>query len=259
MELQGRGVIVTGGGSGIGAGLCRHFAAQGARVAVIDRDEAGAKAVADEIGGLALVGDVADPDTMPRLTAVAEESFGQLSIVVLNAGRTCRQSGVDELDLDDYRSLNAVNVDGVVYGLCAAVPALRRAGGGLVVATASLAGLTAIPRNPLYTLTKHAVVGYVRAAGARLAAEGIRVCAVCPGYTDTPILGDRRALFDGFPLMSVDDIVAAVQGIVERGKGGEAWYVQPGRESAPYKFRGIPGPAGSAPPPAGALVDVREQ
>ena len=249
MDLKGRGVIVTGGGSGIGAALARRFAGLGAFVAIIDRDADATRAVADEIAGLALPGDVSDPDIMPMFTAIASDRFGRLDLVVLNAGVGGKQPGVEALDVDAYRQLVGVNVDHVVYGLSAAVPVLRKYGGGTVIVTASLAGLLPMATDPLYTLTKHAVVGYVRAAGARLADEGIRVCALCPGFVDTPLIDAEREQFGGFPLLSTDDVVAAVDAILDRGKSGEAWFVQPGREPAPYGFRGVPGPAGGIAPP----------
>ena len=255
MDLTGRTALVTGGASGIGAAVVRRLAAAGAHVAVIDRDEAAARAIADEVAGLALPGDVADPDIMPMLTAVAEDRFGRLDVVFLNAGTTGGQSGLHDLDVARYRAVLGVNVDHIVFGTCAAVPALRRAGGGVIVATASLAGLLPLPGDALYTLTKHAVVGYVRAAGVTLAEEGIRLCAVCPGYTDTPLIADHRDQFGDFPMLSVDDIADAVEAIIERGVSGEAWYVQPGREPAPYGFRGVPGPLGGVSPPSLNLAE----
>ncbi|WP_028927100.1 SDR family oxidoreductase [Pseudonocardia acaciae] len=251
MELNGKGALVTGGASGIGAAVARKLAEGGARVAVVDRDESGASRVAGEVAGLALPGDVSDPEVMPRLVAEAEREFGRLDVVFLNAGTTARQPGVAELDLADYRRIVGVNLDHVVFGTCAATPALRRAGGGAIVATASLAGLTPMPNDPLYTMTKHAVVGYARSAGLALRADGIRMCAVCPGFADTPLIAEQRDQFTGagFPLLTAEDVADAVLAILDRGTSGEAWFVQPGREPAPYGFRGIPGPAGSTPPP----------
>jgi NAD(P)-dependent dehydrogenase (short-subunit alcohol dehydrogenase family) len=256
MDLSNKVALVTGGGSGIGAAATRMLAAAGARVAVVDLDESGAKAVADEVGGLAIPGDVGVPDAMQTIVDQVEAHFGRLDIVLLNAGITGGQPGVDELDLDKYRTLMAVNVDHVVFGLVAAVPALRRAGGGSIVATASLAGLVPVPGGALYALTKHAVVGYVRSAAAQLAGEGIRVNAVCPGFADTPLIAAAKDRFAGFPLLSAQDVADAVQGILERGEPGECWYVQPGREPGPYGFRGVPGPAGHQRPPDRATDDV---
>lgn len=205
---MGRKALVTGGASGIGAAAARRLAAAGASVAVADRDEVAARAVADEVGGIALPGDVAEPETMPALVAEAERAFGRLDTVLLNAGITAGQSGIEDLDVAAYRRLMGVNLDHVVFGLAAAVPALRRAGGGNVVATASLAGLTAMPSDALYTASKHAVVGYVRSAGPALAADGIRVNAVCPGFTDTPLIAAAKDRFGDFPLLTAEDIAA---------------------------------------------------
>ncbi|GAA1291610.1 SDR family NAD(P)-dependent oxidoreductase [Pseudonocardia aurantiaca] len=250
MDLTGRAALVTGGASGIGAAAVRRLAAAGAVVAVADRDEAGARAVAEEVGGLALPGDVADPDGMAMAVDVAEDAFGRLNIVLLNAGVTAGQSGVENLDLAGYRRIMGVNVDHVVFGLTAAVPALRRAGGGNIIATASLAGLVAMPGDALYTMTKHAVVGYVRSAAPVLAPEGIRVNAVCPGFADTPLIAHAKAQFGSFPLLTAEDVADAMEAVLERGEPGECWFVQPGREPEPYGFRGVPGPKGSTPPPA---------
>jgi NAD(P)-dependent dehydrogenase (short-subunit alcohol dehydrogenase family) len=106
-----------------------------------------------------------------------------------------------------------------------------------------------MPGDALYTLTKHAVVGYVRAAAPTLAVEGIRVNAVCPGFADTPLLAAARDRFGDFPLLSAEDVADAVEAVLERGEPGECWFCQPGREPAPYGFRGVPGPAGGVAPP----------
>jgi NAD(P)-dependent dehydrogenase (short-subunit alcohol dehydrogenase family) len=255
MDLTGTVALVTGGASGIGAAAVRRLAAAGARVAVADRDEGSARAVADEVGGLALAGDVADPERMPTHVAAVEDAFGRLDVVLLNAGVTAGQSGVADLDLEGYRRIVGVNVDHVVFGLTAAVPALRRAGGGRIVATASLAGIVAMPGDALYTMTKHAVVGYVRSAAPTLAADGIRVNAVCPGFVDTPLIARAKAQFAGFPLLTAQDVAAAIEDVLERGEPGECWFVQPGREPAPYAFRGVPSPRDAPPPPAVSWAD----
>jgi NAD(P)-dependent dehydrogenase (short-subunit alcohol dehydrogenase family) len=131
------------------------------------------------------------------------------------------------------------------------VPPPARRSAGTVVATASLAGLTAMPGDALYTLTKHAVVGYVRAAAPVLAGDGIRVTAVCPGFADTPLIARAKEQFAGFPLLAADDVAAAIEQVLDRGRPGECWYVQPGREPGPYAFRGVPSAQGAEPPPVG--------
>lgn len=259
MDYEDKVVLITGGGSGFGATAARRLAAGGAQVVVCDRDGDSAQAVAEEAGGLAVVGDVADPDTSTRAVHEAEARYGRLDVAFLNAGTVGGQLASDDrFDLARYRAVVGVNLDAVVFGTCAAVPAMRRAGGGQVVATASLAGLVAIPADPVYTLTKHAVVGYVRSVGAQLAGEGIRVNALCPGFADTPLIAEHRESFvsANFPLLTADDVVDALEAVLGGEGTGECWFVQPGRESAPFAFRGVPGPRDGTPsqvPPANAL------
>lgn len=249
MDLTGRVALVTGGASGIGAAAVDRLVAAGAQVVVVDLDAEGADVVAEKAGGLAFPADVTDPSAMPAAVAATEERYGRLDVVLLNAGVTGGQSGTEDLDLAGYRRVVGVNLDHVVFGLSAAVPALRRSGGGRVVATASLAGLVELPGDALYTATKHAVVGYVRSAAATLAAEGIRVNAVCPGFADTPLIAGVREQFGDFPMLTADDVAAGIEGILERAEPGECWFVQPGRDPAPYGFRGVPSPRGAGRPP----------
>jgi NAD(P)-dependent dehydrogenase (short-subunit alcohol dehydrogenase family) len=258
VDLTGQVALVTGGARGIGSAVVHRLAKLGARVAVLDLDAAGAHRVASAVGGIAIAGDVADPETMPAVVAQVEKELGRLDVVLLNAGIGGGQTGVDVLDVARYRKLVGVNVDHVVYGLCAAVPALRRQGGGKIVITASLAGLTAMPADPLYTLTKHAVVGYARAAGKALAGDGITVSALCPGFVDTLLLGGAKEEFNSvaFPLLTPSDVAEALQTVLARGGPGEAWIIQPGGQATAYDFRGVPGVGGGKMPPEVVLGHI---
>ncbi|MDQ3154812.1 MAG: SDR family NAD(P)-dependent oxidoreductase [Actinomycetota bacterium] len=250
-DLTGTVALVTGAASGIGSAVAARLAARGARLALVDRDADGVTRRAEDVDGISLATDVSDPEAMTTAVTESERQLGRLDLVFLNAGTVGGQTGLDgNLDVAAYRALVGVNVDHVVYGLSAAVPALRRAGGGTVVAMSSLAGLVPLTGDPLYTMTKHAVVGYVRAAAGALAVDGIRVLALCPGFADTPLLAAQREQFGDFPLLTADDVVGAFEALLADGASGEAWFVQPGRPAAPYRFRGVPGPAGGqAPPP----------
>lgn len=256
MDFAGKVALVTGGAGGIGGAVARRLAAGGARVVVADLDERGAAEVADEIGGIHLGADLRLPDASERAVALAEDAYGRLDLVHLNAGVTTGEADLSKLDPERYRSVVGVNLDAVVYGARAALPALRRAGGGAIVATASLAGLVAYPGDPIYAATKHAVVGLVRALAAQLADDGVRVSAVCPGFVDTPMVAGGRDVFvdAGFPLLVADDVAAAVEGAFGDRETGRLWVLQPGREPVPYAFRGVPGPrtpgAEGRPPPA---------
>ena len=250
-DLGGRVALVTGGASGIGAAVVRRLAGRGATVVVVDVDGDGARAVADEVGGHAMRLDVTDAEALGVAVAETERQHGRLDVVHLNAGSGGGQTGVEDLDLARYRRVVGVNVDHVVYGTCAAVPALRRSGGGLIVATASLAGLVSMPFDPIYTMTKHAVVGYVRAAGEALAGQGagIRLCALCPGFADTPLIAAMRDAFAEFPLLTAEDVADGFEAVLAAGEPGQVGVVQPGRPAEAYRFRGVPGPAGSMRPP----------
>lgn len=252
MLTEGSVALVTGGASGIGEAVCRRLAVAGVKVAVLDRDAAGATRVADAVDGLAVACDVTSPTAFAAAFAEVDAWGGRLDFVHLNAGSVGGQSGTSDLDVEAYRRVVGVNVDHVVFGLTSAVPLLRRSGGGTVIATSSLAGLVALPGDAIYTLTKHAVVGYVRSAAATLVAENIRVMALCPGFADTALIAHVKEQFGSFPLLSADDVADAVQRMLTEGSPGDAWFVQPGREPSPYRFHGVPGPAGAsegAPPP----------
>jgi NAD(P)-dependent dehydrogenase (short-subunit alcohol dehydrogenase family) len=245
--LDGAACVVTGGASGIGLAAVRQLAAAGARVVVADVDEGAARAAADEVGASSLRCDVREPSDSERMVAAAEEAYGRLDFAFLNAGVTAGFTSWDDFDLDRYRLITGVNVDGVVFGVRAALPALRRAGGGSIVATASLAGLTGTPASPLYALTKHAVVGLVRSLADPLATEGITINAVCPGFTETPLLDEVVDAFhaSGFPLLTPDEVATAAIDAAVSGQAGQCVVCQPGREPLAYGFRGIPGPRGN--------------
>jgi NAD(P)-dependent dehydrogenase (short-subunit alcohol dehydrogenase family) len=235
--------LVTGGAGGFGRAFCRRLSARGYAIVVADLDADGAAEAATEVGGTPVRADVSKPEDTVAAVRTAIDAYGRLDVVALNAGISSGLGPTDALDLEAYRRIVGVNQDAVVYGVDAAVPHLRHTGGRIVV-TASLAGLVPMPADPLYTLTKTAVVGYVRAVGPPLADLGVTVTALCPGFADTAILGALREPLAAasMPLLSPDDVGDAFLAVLDTGKAGEVWFVQPGREPGPYGFRGVPGP-----------------
>ena len=152
--LDGRAAVVTGGSSGIGLATAQRFAAEGASVVVADVQEP----VAD-VDARFVELDVGDPSAWDGFVADA----GRLDVVHLNAGVTTGEGDIRELTDAQYERVMRVNVDGVVYGARAAARSMAASGGGAIVVTASVAGLIGFSADPIYTLTKHAVVGLVRA------------------------------------------------------------------------------------------------
>jgi NAD(P)-dependent dehydrogenase (short-subunit alcohol dehydrogenase family) len=230
-SLFPRTALVTGSAGGIGRAIVERLEREGADVQELD---------------LVTGFDVSDP--------TAWQSIDRVELACLNAGITTSTPSIIELNGDEYRRVVAVNVHGVVYGVRRLAREMED--GDVIVVTASLAGLTGVESDPIYALTKHAVVGFVRSVAPQLAERGIRINAVCPGFADTPMVhGElRKSLEDAdFPLLQPDDVAEAVVRAARSEGSGEAWIVQPGREPEPYRFRGIPGPRtagkeGVAPP-----------
>jgi len=254
-SLSGKVAVVTGGGSGIGLATATHLTRAGVAVAIVDVDNASAQRVARELGGLGIQADVGHSEEWPGIVEQVTARFGGIDLAHLNAGVTTGEADITKLTDATYRRAVGVNVDGVVFGVRALVPALSARGGGAIVATASLAGLIGFSPDPIYCLTKHAVVGLVRSLVPQLAEHKITINAVCPSLVDTPLIDDVRDVLQesGFPLIDVD---AVSQAVIEKLSGeetGDAMVIQAGRESTAFRFARPPGPraggiAGQMPP-----------
>jgi NAD(P)-dependent dehydrogenase (short-subunit alcohol dehydrogenase family) len=165
---------------------------------------------------------------------------GEYDAAFLNAGVITGETSIAALTDEQYRRALRANTDGVVYGV-RELTARLMPNGGAIVATASLAGLTATPMDPIYALTKHAVVGFVRSVSMELAGKGIRINALCPGYTDTGIVPDELRDVLDVPLMQPSFVAeAAIRALNDEETGG-AWVVQPNRV-VQFRFPHIPGP-----------------
>jgi NAD(P)-dependent dehydrogenase (short-subunit alcohol dehydrogenase family) len=239
--------LVTGGGSGIGAEVCSSLRRHGLTVVVADVDLASARRVADEVGGRAEYLDVTDPASWRELRARLRIDGLIPDALVLNAG-VAGGPELLELDLERYRTLFAVNVDGVVLGLSTFGPDLVCGGGGSVTVTASMAGLTGVAFDPVYAMTKHAVVGLVRSCADSLREVGVRLQAVCPGLAGTPLLGRAEAQLRAaeYPLLSAATVAETLTECVLGLRLDEVTVLQAGREPLPYRFAGVPGPRGGS-------------
>jgi NAD(P)-dependent dehydrogenase (short-subunit alcohol dehydrogenase family) len=246
-SLRDRVALVTGGASGLGQATALALAAAGAEVVVADVDREGGERVAAEIGGHFIATDVSDFEANRAMVAFTRERCGRLDLAYLNAGVTSGCGVGEDFDLAAYRRAMGVNLDGVVFGTHAVLAALRENGGpdrGAIVATASLAGLTAVPLEPLYAANKHGVVGLVRSLGPSLALDGIRVNAVCPGFAESAMTAPIRDGLEaaGFELIPAAVVAETVVRLFALDVAGECWFVQQGREPAPFQFRNVPGP-----------------
>jgi meso-butanediol dehydrogenase/(S,S)-butanediol dehydrogenase/diacetyl reductase len=181
-EHAGRVALVTGAASGIGRALAEQLIAAGARVVAVDLVAPDWADGDDRVVGV--TGDVTSESDNAAAVAAAVDRFGRLDAVALNAGVPCHGDIVD-LPLDAFDRTVEVNLRGVLLGIRAAVPALRTAGAGRIVATASTSGIGADPGMWAYNASKAAVINLVRGAAIDLAADGITVNAVCPGPTET--------------------------------------------------------------------------
>jgi NAD(P)-dependent dehydrogenase (short-subunit alcohol dehydrogenase family) len=208
--------LVTGGRSGIGAAIA---------AALGDADVT----VLDVVDGH----DVAEVETWRALESPFDAAF-------LNAGVTTGATGIAELTDEQYRRIMRVNVDGVVLGVRELAARLMPAGGS-IVATASLAGLTGSPVDPVYALTKHAVVGFVRSVAPQLAARGIRINALCPAFTDTPLVVEEIRGELPAPLIEPSFVAEAALQALNDEETGRAWVVQLNR-IVPFRYPGVPGP-----------------
>jgi len=221
IDLYGAIALVAGGASGIGAAAPAAGRPR-CPVAVADVDERDA-GVAAAIGGRFAAATLREQADNEAAVAAVVAAFGGLDVAFLNAGGSTHE---------------------VFFGVNAALPALRARGRGALVFTSSLAGLTAVPGDPVYAATKHAVIGLARALGPALAADDIAVNTLCPGFADTAINEAVRHLISAarIPLMTADEVADALLAVLASDRTGEAWYVQPGRPAEPFAFRNVPGP-----------------
>ena len=165
---------------------------------------------------------------------------GEFDAAFLNAGIGIGFPDVGELPDGEIDRIVGANLLGVVYGARECARRLMP-NGGSIVATASLAGLVGMPYDPMYTATKHAVVGFVRGAAPGLAAHGIRINALCPGFTDTPIVEDELCGQLPAPLMEPSFVAEAALQALASEESGQAWVVQPNRV-VQFRFPNVPGP-----------------
>ena len=242
-ELKGQRAFITGGASGIGAELARRFTREGASVVVADVNDTAGKDVAVEVGGEYVHLDVTDSQAWNKLIP----TFEPFDIVCLNAGVATNTNVLGELsnfplervDNDAYERIMSINVDGVVFGARAVIPGMVGRKSGHILVTASLAGIIAIAPDPIYGLTKHAMVGFVKSLGPALEHHGVCISALCPGFLDTPLVSElAREYAKTFSMGVMDVSIAgdlAMRALAERIAGSQ-WTVMAGHPIRQYIY-----------------------
>jgi len=172
--------------------------------------------------------------------AHAWDAVGAVELACLNAGVVTGERDVRRLSDEAYRRILGANLDGVVFGVRRLVRVMEP--GSSIVVTASLAGLVPTSEDPIYTLTKHAVIGFVRSVAPQLEERGIRINAVAPGFVETPLIDTARFADAGFPLLQPEAVAEAVLLAARDSETGQVWIVQPGREPLRFRFPNVPGP-----------------
>ncbi|HYC23371.1 MAG TPA: SDR family oxidoreductase [Candidatus Bathyarchaeia archaeon] len=202
LELTDRVCVITGAASGIGAAGARRFARGGARVVVADKNLPAARSVAGECDALAVEVDVADEGSVQSLIERTLERHGRIDVLWANAGIAGFRAPCAEQPTDTWERVLRVNLTGVFFSFRAALRPMLAAGRGVLLATASVAGLQASGGSPAYHVAKAGVVMLTQHVAIAYGPKGIRANAICPGLTDTPILdpfadqlGGRDALF----------------------------------------------------------------
>jgi NAD(P)-dependent dehydrogenase (short-subunit alcohol dehydrogenase family) len=231
MDPSGKVALITGAGSGIGRATALALSSAGASVVVADVDEAGGGEAVSQIeladGKAAFIKtDVTKREDIERMVEFAEETYGGLDIVHLNAGIGTPRPAFPDAKTEDWERTMAIDLWAVIAGIDVAVPALRRRGGGVIVSTASMAGIITYLPDPIYAAAKHGVVGLTRALASLKLQDNIRVNCVCPGVVDTPLVrraldqmdekerSQTQALLEQMPMMRPEEIADAVMEFV---------------------------------------------
>lgn len=226
-RFEGRSVLVTGACGGFGRALAARFAGEGASLVLSDLDENALTALAAELGGKHAIfaGDVSQDRAHADMIALAVERFGRLDVAVNNAGIVHGFAALPDIPLDEAERVIAIDLMGVFRALRHQIPQMRRqfadgGTGGAVVNIASVAGVIGAAGLSAYAAAKHGVVGLTRSAALENARHGVRINAVCPSFSPTPMVtetlapDDHETLTKGIPMRRFAAVVEVVEAVV---------------------------------------------
>lgn len=202
MRFQDQVVFITGAASGIGKAAARQFAKEGARLLLVDLQQEEGEALAETLRHagtdvLFTQGDVADYNAVQEAVQLAEEYFGRIDIALNNAGIGGPMASTSQLKLADWDKVIAVNQSGVFYCMKEQLRLMENEKSGCIVNVSSIAGLRGLPNQLAYTASKHAVIGMTKTAALEAARYNVRVNAICPVFTNTPLVDKLFASVEG--------------------------------------------------------------
>jgi len=218
-RLDGKIALVTGAGGEIGAATIRLMVARGARIVAVDRDNSALQRLKPDSNLIAIEGDVTDEESVRDYVARARTAFGRIDIFFNNAGIEGPVHPITEYPLADFRRVIDVNIVGVFLGLKHVLPGMAATGGGAIINSSSVAGLTGTPGISAYNASKHAVIGLTRSAAAEWASKGVRINSINPG----PIASRMMAsLENGMAPGQANEMRARFSAMIPAGRYGTA-------------------------------------
>ncbi|MEC3979001.1 SDR family NAD(P)-dependent oxidoreductase [Amycolatopsis sp. H20-H5] len=229
-RIAGSVALITGGARGTGATIARRLAGLGTTVVIADVDTVMGRATAAAIDGHFVECDVRGWAENSAAVSETLRKYGKLDLVALNARADAAFRPGEAFDVAGYRRSMSVNLDGVVYGALAALPALRGSGGGEIIATTSVADLLPATSDAVYGASQAAVVGFVRALGRRWAEHRVRINALCVG------IAEAEYLDTAYDTVHEAEVADAFLSVLTGAGTGESWSVLPGAALMPFTF-----------------------